>query len=64
MPAEAILPDTDGKAEKWLELNADFSVEVAEHHPQGHAAGRRRRVEGRGPGKFEKYFSPEPGKGE
>mgnify|MGYP003318973364 FL=1 len=24
-PVEAIIPDTDGEAEKWLELNRDYS---------------------------------------
>ena len=56
-PPEAILPDSDGKAEKWLKMNAEFAVQVAQHHAQGHAAARCRRLEGV-PDKFEKYFSP------
>ena len=47
-PIEAILPDTEGEAEKWLELNRDYCERLAQHHPQAPAARRRRRAQGRG----------------
>ena len=45
-PAEAILPDSDDRATDWAELNRQLRRAVAEHHPQGRAAGRRGRMEG------------------
>jgi ferredoxin len=62
-PPKAILPDSDPKAEKWLKLNADFSVKwpnIARKGTPPPDADAWKEV----PGKFEKYFSPEPGKGE
>jgi ferredoxin len=62
-PPKAILPDSDGKAEKWLKLNADFSVKWPNITRKGTPppdADAWKEV----PGKFDKYFSPEPGKGE
>ena len=48
-PVEAILPDTEDAAEKWLELNRDYSTDADVFKDE--------------PGKFDKYFSPEPGEG-
>ena len=45
-PVEAIVPDSDDKATDWLEQNRTYAAAVAEHHPQGRAAGGCRRVEG------------------
>jgi ferredoxin len=62
-PPKAILPDSDGKAEKWLKMNADFSVKWPNITRKGTPppdADAWKEV----PGKFDKYFSPEPGKGE
>src|SRR3954470_6625677 len=62
-PPAAILPDSDGKAEKWLKLNADFSVKwpnIARKGTPPPDADAWKGVHD----KFEKYFSPEPGKGE
>ena len=59
----AIVPDSDGKAEKWLKLNADLAVKWPNITRKGAAppdADAWKDV----PGKFEKFFSPEPGKGE
>ncbi len=62
-PAEAILPDTEPGLEKWLEINTKFAeiwpnitaqkdpMEGAEEH-DGET------------GKYEKYFSEEPGEGD
>jgi ferredoxin len=62
-PPKAILPDSDGKADKWVKLNADFSVKWPNITRKGTPppdADAWKEV----PGKFEKFFSPEPGKGE
>ena len=62
-PAEAILPDTEGGLEKWLELNTKFSAEwpnitVKKEEPED--ADEHKGEEG----KYEKYFSAEPGEGD
>ena len=62
-PAEAILPDTESGLEKWLEVNSKFSAEwpnitVKKDSPAD--ADEYKGVEG----KFEKFFSPEPGEGD
>ena len=59
-PAEAILPDTEDGLEKWLELNAKYAVEwpnitVKKESPAD--ADDFKDVEG----KYDKYFSAEPG---
>jgi ferredoxin len=62
-PPKAILPDSDPKAEKWLKLNAEYSVKWPNITRKGTPppdADAWKDV----PGKFEKFFSPEPGKGE
>jgi ferredoxin len=62
-PAEAILPDTEGGLEKWLELNADYSEKwpniTAKKDPPADADAQKD-VEG----KFDKYFSENPGEGD
>ncbi len=45
-PVEAIVPDSDDKATAWVGAEPDLCGSVAQHHAQGHSAGRRRRVEG------------------
>ena len=47
-PVDAILPDTEIEAERWLELNRDYANQLAQHHAQAAAAGGRRRAQGRG----------------
>ena len=47
-PVDAILPDTETQAERWLELNRDYSQRLAQHHQEAPAARGRRRVQGRG----------------
>ena len=62
-PPKAILPDSDGKADKWLKLNAEYAVKWPNITRKGTPppdADAWKEV----PGKFEKFFSPEPGKGE
>jgi ferredoxin len=62
-PVEAILPDTEEEAEKWLELNRDYSTGpwpniTRKGEPPPDADDFKDEA-----GKFEKYFSPEPGGG-
>ncbi len=61
-PAEAIIPDTEGEAEKWLELNAKYAAEwpniteKIDAMPDADSFADEK-------GKFEKYFSDKPGAG-
>ena len=61
-PAEAILPDTEEGAEKWVELNAKYSAEwpnITERvDPPADADEHKGEAN-----KFEKYFSEKPGSG-
>ncbi|WP_106640562.1 ferredoxin FdxA [Allosphingosinicella vermicomposti] len=62
-PAEAIVPDTEANQEKWLEINAQFSAEwpnITRKKEQPADADEHKGEAG----KFEKYFSPEPGQGD
>ena len=62
-PAEAIIPDTDDKDGKWLELNTKYASEwpniTQKIDPMENADAL---VEEEG--KLEKYFSANPGKGD
>ena len=62
-PIEAILPDTDKEAEKWLALNRDYSevwpnITVKGETPSD--ADSWAQV----PNKFAEHFSAEPGEGD
>ena len=46
-PVEAIVPDSDPQAEKWVELNRRICGLLAGHHPQGPGAGGCRQFQGR-----------------
>ena len=62
-PAEAILPDTESDLEQWLELNAKYSAEwpnLTSKRDTPADADEYKGVEG----KFEKFFSLEPGEGD
>ena len=61
-PAEAILPDSDDKAEKWTKLNEEFSEKWPNIVKKGEAPadGDKYKDEGE---KFTKYFSEKPGAG-
>ncbi|MEQ8444063.1 MAG: ferredoxin family protein [Alphaproteobacteria bacterium] len=61
-PAEAILPDTEPEAEKWLELNKDYSEVWPNITVMGQAPADAEEWQGV-PDKFKNHFSPEPGKG-
>ncbi len=59
-PPEAILPDTEPGADAWLEMNRDYSETWPVITRKGEApadADKFRDVEG----KFEKFFSQNPG---
>lgn len=62
-PVEAILPDSDPKAEEWLELNREYSEKWPNitHNPGPLPDAEKHDGE---PGKFEKYFSSAPGEGD
>ena len=58
-PVEAIKPDTEPGLEKWLQLNAEYRQDLAEHHRQ---EGRPRRRQGVGGGRRQgTVFFAEPG---
>lgn len=62
-PAEAILPDTESEAEKWLELNREYSEKWPNITRKGEPPEDADDWDGV-EGKFEKYFSPNPGQGD
>ena len=61
-PAEAILPDTEDEAEKWVEINREYSSQwpniTRKKDPPADADAFKGEK-----GKFEKYFNPAPGGG-
>jgi ferredoxin len=62
-PVDAIKPDTEPGLEKWLELNRKFSETwpniTSKKEPPADADAHKTEA-----GKFEKYFSPDPGSGD
>ena len=61
-PTEAILPDTEGEAEKWLDLNRDYSAKWPNITRKGEEPGDADAYKGV-EGKYEKFFSEQPGEG-
>jgi ferredoxin len=62
-PVEAIVPDSDPRADAWLELNREYSQKwpnITSNKPALPDADKYKDE----PGKFEKYFSAEPGEGD
>ena len=59
-PVEAILPDTEGDVEKWVEMNREYSEKwpniTRKGEPPADADDFTEET-----GKFDKYFSKEPG---
>ncbi len=59
-PVEAILPDTDGDLEKWVELNREYAEKwpniTRKGEPPADADDYKDMT-----GKFDKFFSPNPG---
>lgn len=62
-PAEAILPDTEDGLEKWLEVNTKYSEIWPNITLKREAPADADDFKGMD-GKFEKYFSAEPGEGD
>ena len=59
-PVEAIIPDTDGEAEKWLELNRDYSEKWPNITRKGTSPDDADSFKDE-EGKYEKYFDESPG---
>ena len=62
-PVDAIKPDTEPGAEKWLDLNRQYSAvwpNITRKKPAPADADAFVNV----PDKFAKYFSPNPGEGD
>ena len=61
-PAEAIKADTEPGLEKWLAINGEYAEQWPNITKKGHARTPRK-YEGE-TGKYEKYFSDNPGSGD
>jgi ferredoxin len=61
-PVEAIVPDTDGDAAAWVEHNRGFAEQWPNITRKGEAPADADDYKDM-PGKFEKYFSANPGRG-
>lgn len=61
-PAEAIKPDTDPGLEKWLIINTEYAEVWPNIIAMGVPPEDGKKFDGED-GKFEKYFSKNPGKG-
>jgi len=62
-PADAIKPDTEPNLEKWLQVNAEYAKSwpnITQKKDQDPDAEKHDGEEG----KFEKYFSANPGTGD
>jgi ferredoxin len=62
-PAEAIVPDTESSAERWLEVNREYADKWPNLTRKKDAPPDADEFKGVA-GKFEKFFNPNPGKGE
>jgi ferredoxin len=62
-PVEAIKPDTEPGLEQWLKLNAKYAAVWPNVTVKREPPADFREFDGV-PGKFEKYFSPNPGQGD
>ncbi|MCW3693572.1 DUF3470 domain-containing protein, partial [Burkholderia cenocepacia] len=62
-PADAIKPDTEPGLEKWLEVNRDYAKSWPNITQKKDSPEDAKEWEGK-EGKFEKYFSPNPGSGD
>ena len=59
-PADAILPDSDGRAQDWLALNTEYSAIWPNINASGETPQDADDYQGV-PNKFKQYFSPDPG---
>lgn len=62
-PVDAIVPDSDPKADKWLALNREYSEGLWPNITKTKAALPEAEEMKTLEGKFEKFFSPNPGEG-
>ena len=62
-PPEAIIPDTDDGAERWLSMNLEYSEAWPNITRQKDAPADADKFDGVA-GKFEKFFSADPGTGD
>lgn len=62
-PAEAILPDIDPESGPWLEFNATYAAEWPEITRKRAPLADADDFKGVN-GKYDQYFSPEPGEGD
>src|SRR4030095_4273477 len=62
-PVDAIKPDTEPGLEKWLEINAEYAKSWPNITIKRDSPPDAKDFEGM-EGKFEKYFSPNPGTGD
>jgi ferredoxin len=62
-PAEAIKPDTEPGLEQWLTLNAELAKVWPNITTKKEAPADAKAWDGV-PGKYEKFFSSEPGEGD
>jgi ferredoxin len=62
-PAEAIKPDTEDGLEKWISLNAEYAEKWPNVTVNRDSMPEAEKFDGE-EGKFEKYFSEEPGQGD
>jgi ferredoxin len=62
-PADAIKPDTEPGLEKWLEVNAEYAKSWPNITQKKESPSDAKEFDGM-EGKFEKYFSPNPGAGD
>jgi len=61
-PPAAIIPDSDSKAEKWLGLNTEYAAKWPNITRKGTAPADADNYKDEA-GKFDKYFSSNPGSG-
>ena len=61
-PVEAIIPDTEPDADKWLQINTDFSAKWPNITQKADAPGDADKF-AEEKDKYEKYFSDKPGEG-
>ena len=62
-PVDAIKPDTEPGLEKWLEINAQYAKTWPNITTKKEAPADAKEWDDV-PGKFAKYFSPDPGTGD
>ncbi len=63
MPAEAIKPDTEPNLDNWLKINAEYAEKWPNITVKRDAPEDAKAMDGV-EGKFEKFFSAEPGQGD